>query len=251
MDMQKNVIILTSGLSGSSVLTGLIARGGYWTGDETFRKKGAEVYETFENQKLIDLNRKLFAEAAYVGNYLVECSTTAIQDISLLYPKLDCSEYRDFVAHCDSHRPWIWKDPRLWLTIRFWKNLLDLDQCRFILLTRGSVQSWVSTTLRRQIMTYRYSKTYEETIKASILEFFEETHLPYLHLGYEELISRPKETVQRLNAFLDAELSVDDLKKVYHKPLYKNPRNSWAKHVKALLIYLKNYSERRDITVNS
>src|SRR5229473_2043132 len=33
------------------------------------------------------------------------------------------------------HRPWVWKDPRLWLTIYFWKSLLSLDQCRFILLT--------------------------------------------------------------------------------------------------------------------
>ena len=31
--LNPNVIILTSGISGSSVLTGLISRAGYWTGD--------------------------------------------------------------------------------------------------------------------------------------------------------------------------------------------------------------------------
>jgi hypothetical protein len=47
--MRKNVIILTSGLSGSSVLAGLIANAGYWVGDETFKK---DDYDTFENREL-------------------------------------------------------------------------------------------------------------------------------------------------------------------------------------------------------
>src|SRR5690242_9748399 len=59
----SNVIILTSGLTGSSVLTGLIARAGYWTGSQTFKKE----YDTFENVELIRLNRDLFAAAGYSG----------------------------------------------------------------------------------------------------------------------------------------------------------------------------------------
>ena len=56
-----NVIILTSGVSGSSVLTGLIAKAGYWTGDTTAKKE----YETYENQELIDLNLRLFKESGF------------------------------------------------------------------------------------------------------------------------------------------------------------------------------------------
>ena len=47
-----NTIILTSGLTGSSVLTGLLARGGFWAGDRTAKKKD---YDTFENEELIRL----------------------------------------------------------------------------------------------------------------------------------------------------------------------------------------------------
>ena len=241
--MRKNVIILTSGLSGSSILTGLIARAGYWTGDETFRKV---EYNTNENQELIDLNLKLFAEAGYKGNYLLEFSPAAMNAIAALAGKTGLDPYRSFIAKCDAHRPWIWKDPRLWLTIRFWKNLLDLDQCTFILLTRGVMQSWISSTLRRQITTYRYSKQYEQNIKQSAVDFLKENGLPYLSLSYEELIQRPAETIERLNRHLGSDLTIEDLGKVYHKPLYKNPRNSFVKHIKAVLIYLKNYSERLD-----
>src|SRR5580704_9956420 len=185
--MRKNVIILTSGLSGSSVLTGLVARAGFWTGEVTFRKQGPSAYETFENQALVDLNRKLLDQAGCGDSFLMEFSASAIQRVSALYPHIECGPYRAFIEQCGARQPWVWKDPRLWQTIRFWRNFLDLDRCRFILLTRASMQSWVSATLRRQIMTYRYSKEYEGSIKNSILEFFKDHKLSHLELGYEDL----------------------------------------------------------------
>ena len=242
--MKKNVIILTSGLSGSSVLTGLIARAGYWTGEQTFKKAD---YETYENAELIGLNLRLFDEAGYTGNYLMECSPAAIQAIANLHAKADFAPYQAFINRCNAHQPWIWKDPRLWLTIRFWKHGLDLDNCSFILLTRGLMQSWISSILRRQITTYRYSRGYEECIKHSAMAFLKDNGLPYLHLSYEDLIQHPADAIERLNGHLKTRLTVDDLKAVYNRPLYRNPRNSISKHLKAMLIYCKNYSERLDI----
>jgi hypothetical protein len=242
--MKRNVIILTSGLSGSSVLTGLIARAGYWTGDSTYKKAD---YETFENRELIELNLRLFQEAGYKGTYLMEFSPEATRQVAGVFGKIDDSAYREFLAKCGQHQPWIWKDPRLWLTIRFWKNLLDLESCSFILLTRGLMQSWISSILRRQITTYRYARNYETRIQQSAVGFLEENRVPFLHLTYEEIIVHPAETLERLNRHLETNLTVEDLQAIYHKPLYKNPRSSWVKHVKAMMIYAKNYSERLDI----
>lgn len=242
--MKKNVVILTSGLSGSSVLTGLIARAGYWMGDSTFKKSD---YDTFENRGLIELNLRLFQEAGYKGNYLLEFSQDAMRNISGLAGRIDERPFREFIAMCDRNQPWIWKDPRLWLTIRFWKHLMDLEACSFIVLTRGLMQSWISSTLRRQITSYRYARRYETSIQKSALEFLNENGIPHLDVTYEGLIQQPAETIERLNRYLDIELEVEDLKAVYHKPLYKSPRSSLAKHMKAMLIYVKNYSERLDI----
>lgn len=236
---QPSAIILTSGLTGSSVLTALIAQAGYWTGEITHKKAD---YDTHENQKLIELNLKLFMEAGYEGNYLLEFSPEAIQRISRL--QSDIPTYRAFIEECDRHRPWVWKDPRLWLTIRFWKNLLTLEDCRFILLTRDYLASWVSTTLRGQIRSYQSLKQYEEYIQGSILDFLKETAQPFLHLRYEELILRPAETIEQLNRFIQTSLTLDDLKKVYKKPLYKTPNGSYYDYTRAVLMYLKNYSER-------
>ena len=239
--MKPNVIILTSGLSGSSVLTGLIARAGYWTGD-THKKSD---YDTFENKELIQLNLSLFKRAAFTGNYLVEFSPEAVDRIAELNPA-DAEEYSSFIACCEQHRPWVWKDPRLWMTIRFWARFLDLKNCRFILLTRSFTQSWLSQILRRQIVGYQYSRIYETRVQRSIVDFFAQSQLPYLHLRYEDLIVRPAVTIRQLNRSLETELTVADLEQVYDKPLYKSPRTSWKNHLKALAIYAKNYSERVD-----
>lgn len=242
--MRHNVIILTSGLTGSSVLTGLIARGGYWTGSSTQKK---EDYDTFENKELIELNLRLFQNVDYRGNYLLEFSPDVMRQIESFKSNGAEDSYRAFVNRCNEHRPWVWKDPRLWLTIRFWKNLLDLEDCRFILLTRDFRQSWISATLRRQIKTYRAFKQYETSVENSIVKFCENAKVPYLHVRYEDLIRNPVEVIGRLNGWLDTTLTVDDLKKTYHKPLYKTPRSSYWNQAKALLIYLKNYSRRLDV----
>ena len=59
--MKQNLIILTGGLSGSSVLAGLINKAGYWLGTKTTKVK----YDTFENSKLVELNIKLFRNSGY------------------------------------------------------------------------------------------------------------------------------------------------------------------------------------------
>jgi len=244
---KQNVVILTSGITGSSVLAGFLAQSGYWAGHSTHVKE--KEYNTFENQQLINLNLQIFQQAGYTGNYIVESSPDILAQISSLYGKIDDSPYRRFLAECDQHRPWIWKDPRLWLTFHFWKHVLNLDECRFILLTRNLTQAWLSGTLRRQIMGYRAFRKQEEYVKDSIMGALATNRLPYLHVTYDGLIARPEETIQELNAFLESHLSVKDLEAVYHKPLYKAPRTSAINSVKAVLIYLKNYSERAELVV--
>ncbi len=238
--MPKNVIILTTGLAGSSPLAGIIARAGHWTGSRTFKKSD---YDTYENQALIDLNKRLFDETGYDGKYEMEFSAAAIRNIEGAVGSLDPGPWKSFVATCEEHRPWIWKDPRLWLTIRYWAPLLPLEDIQFILLTRDHLQSWISTTIRRQIHSYGYAKRYTEQVRASILEFLGRHGLPHLELTFEGLVMHPERTVQALNDFLGTGLTMDDVRAVYNKPLYKRPRGT-LDFLKAVSIYLKNYSSR-------
>ena len=236
------MIILTSGITGSSVLSGFLARSGYWAGDTTYKKE----YDTFENDELIKLNRRLFQQAGYTGNHLKEFSTDAIARLASLRANHDDLPYRQFLTKCSERGPWVWKDPRLWLTIYFWKNLLNLDECRFILLTRDLAQGWVSLTLRRDIRSYGYFKYYETAVQNSILSFLKGNNLPYAHITYDNLVAQPETTIRNLNLHLESDLKLSDLEGVYQGPLHKSPRKSVVDCAKAGLIYLKNHSERLD-----
>jgi hypothetical protein len=242
--MKKNVIVLTSGITGSSVLAGFLARSGYWAGDATHKKE----YDTYENVELIDLNLQICQQAGYRGNYTKIFTPDAIARIASMSETGDEDIYRRFVEKCDQHRPWVWKDPRLWLTIRFWKKHLNLEECRFILLTRDLMHAWVSVTLRRDIRSYGSFKQYELSVRDSIIDFLTTNKLPYLHVTYENLIARPQETIGEMNRSLGTNLTVDDLKGVYRGSLYKVPGSTGLDRLKAGLIYLKNYSERLDVT---
>lgn len=238
--MKKNAIILTSGLSGSSVLAHLISRMHYWKGDETFKKNG---YDTHENPELIAMNEQLFKAANYGDTYSTVFSHKAICDIAAIHNNIDTAPYQIFIDHCNAHQPWIWKDPRLWVTIRFWIQLLDPSKVKFILLDRDQRQRWISITLRRQIQSFAYCKHYEDQIYQSMQEFLKTNGLNYLEIKFEELIIEPQATIDKLNEYLDGELTLKDLTTIYNKPLYKMPRGI-KDYIKAQLIYYKNYSQR-------
>jgi hypothetical protein len=240
---RANVVILTSGLTGSSVLTGLFAHDSYWPGRETFKKE----YDTFENVDLIEQNVRLMGEIGYTGRYEMEFRPDVLRSIAELGSRLDDGRYKDFLTECNRHQPWVWKDPRLWLTIRFWNHLLDWNRCKVIVLARGRLHQWVSATLRRQIRGYASLKRYEDSIEESILSFLGENHIPYLYLTYERLISHPHETIARLNAHVGSNLTIEDLTSTYRGKLHQVPRGSAVDFVKATLIYLKNRSERWDL----
>src|SRR5687768_15981723 len=140
---RDSVIILTGGLSGSSALAGLLSAAGYWSGENTFKKRD---YNTYENAELIRLNRQLMQRVAVGEDYTKRFAAQAIDDIAALAGQEPDARYRSLVAECESHAPWLWKDPRLWLTIRFWAPLLPWDRVRVLLLSRDALQSWISCT---------------------------------------------------------------------------------------------------------
>ena len=238
--MNKNVIILTPGLSGSSVLTNLISRSGYSTGSNTFKKT---EYDTHENIELVALNKALLKHAEINGKFALRFDPAYFDRINALSETIDIEPYRQFINTCAAYQPWVWKDPRLWLTIRFWQPLLDLDQIKFIVQTREPLQNWIATTVRRQIQTYSYSKRYTDQVRDSIVRFLHEHDKDWLELTFEDLACRPQPTIDRLNDFLGTQLAMDDITQVYNKPLYKKAHGP-ANFSKAALIYLKNYRVR-------
>ncbi len=241
----KNVIILTHGWTGSSVFAALLSKAGYWCGDNTFKKVD---YDTYENLRLVELNNQLLKELDYTGNREHEIlSSEVLDELARKASTIDLTPYREFLNECQQHKPWIWKDPRLALTIRIWAKLLPLDEVAFIVLTRDDEQAWITSNLRRHIQSYAFTRNYNGAITNSIKKFLNENHQEFIEFKFEDLQLTPEKTVEELNQLLDLRLTLDDLKSVYKFPLYKKTRGLKDK-LTAWLIYLKNYRSRYDIS---
>lgn len=235
-----NVIILTGGLTGSSALAGILSAAGYWSGEDTFKKRD---YNTYENSELIRLNRQLMERVSANEGYTTRFLPDAITAIERLSGTEDEAEYRALVSRCEAHAPWMWKDPRLWMTIRFWQPLLQWDRIKVLLLRRDPMQSWISCTQRRQIQTLAYARNYNEAIQSSLRQFLDTHSIRYLPLLFEDLILTPEKEIERIGEFLDFPVTMDHLRSTYSGTLYRRPKSS-GDAVEAFLIYLKNYRER-------
>ncbi len=238
--MKKNIIVLTSGLSGSSVVTNLLCRAGYWSGDSTCKKSD---YNTHENSRLVELNEQLLQLLSYDQEYSITVKANKLAQAADLINHIDLTAFKTFIADCDKENPWIWKDPRLWVTMPFWIQLLPEDSFQVVFVDRSISQRWISELLRRNIQTINYCATYNAEIKRLIKQFVEKHQLSCCDVLFDELIESPESTLALINRSLDITLELTDLKAVYNKPLYEKARGL-SSLLCSILIYLKNYRVR-------
>ena len=237
-----NVIILTTGISGSSVITGFLAESGFWAGDDTVYKDNLTgKYETYENKKLVDLNDLLVKEAGVEFEGKARYEPNARDRLNDLYTEIDTTPYNKFLEECNSHSPWIWKDPRLFLTIGFWRNCLDLTNTKVIVLHRNSYELWKSLTIKRIIYSYRFLKNTEDKTRQELLNYLELNNFSYISLEYDQFTSDLVSSIKKLNEFIGMNLKKENWDKIF-KSTSKYSR--YKRTLLAFLIYVKNYKSR-------
>jgi len=222
------------------MLAALLGTAQYWLGDQTVEKSD---YDTFENRRLVELNRQMMRELEFTDTFEHEFSFESVLELERQADRLDWTPYRDFVAICEGKAPWAWKDPRLTLTIRLWHRLLPADRTAYIVLTRDDRQAWATSNIRRHIQSMAYTQAYNHGVTRSNVAFLEQHALPYIKLSFEDLLLTPAPTLERLNEFLGLGISMSDMVKVSRGKLYRKSRG-FSDYVIASLIYWKNYSAR-------
>jgi hypothetical protein len=236
----KNLIILTHGWSGSSLFASLMKQAGCWLGAETVKKTD---YDTAENSGLVELNNQLLEQLLPGTNHEHRFTMDDVRAAERAAERIDLAPYQRFVAACEEHRPWLWKDPRLTWTIRVWARVLPLEHCQFLVLTRDARQAWITSNMRRHVQSMGFTRAYNDGITAANRAFLDERGLPYLQLSFEDLLLTPEVTLDKLNRAYDARLTMDDLRHVNRQPLYRKSRGL-KDLLTASLIYAKNYGER-------
>lgn len=237
-----NVIILTTGISGSSVITGFLAKSGLWAGDDTvFKDNMTGKYETYENKDLVELNDSLIEEAGvgFVGKARYDAK--ARDKFNEIYAQIDTTKYNKFIEECNSHSPWIWKDPRLFLTIGFWRNCLDLTNTKIIVLHRNSYELWKSLTIKRIIYSYRYLKNSEDKTRGELLKYLESNGFSFISIEYDQFTRNPVTPINQLNKFIGANLKKENWDEIYRST---SKFSGYKRTLLAYLIYVKNYKDR-------
>lgn len=237
-----NVIVLTTGISGSSVITGLLAKSGLWAGDDTvFKNNITGKYETYENKKLVDLNDSLIREIGSELEGEAYYDATARGKFDDIYTKIDTTKYDSFIDECNSHSPWVWKDPRLFFTIGFWKNSLDLTNIKVVVLYRNSYELWKSQAIKRIIYSYRYLKNSEEKSRHELLSYLESNNFSFISLEYSQFTNDPVTSINILNKFIGTSLKKENWDEIYRPP---GKLSHYKRTLLAYLIYMKNYKSR-------
>ncbi len=211
-----NVVILTSGLSGSSVLAGLLGRAGYWLGHET-KKIG---YDTYENSELVDLNRRILQDSGFFHEDAGDLPPPSIPNIQALADVEELEGFRGFVRECSQNAPWVWKDPRLCYTMFFWNRIHDFSSSKFILATRDSRQAWTGLVLRgKQNMPWKDYLKIAGNDEAAAARFLGDHSIRPHSVAFEDLILRPEEVIEGLNGFLGSAITMSDFRTIYQGSL--------------------------------
>lgn len=238
----KNLIVFTTGSSGSSVLTGLIATQGYWLGDSTKQLK----FDTYENSELVDLNIKILKMAGFNRYDCNDIPGPSIDKISKLPETIDLSEFQAFIDKCNNHSPWIWKDPRLSYTIHFWAKFSDVLKAENIFIDRDPKQSYSGLLLSRNVpMGYIQQKEMNENYLKSVKVYLKNNNLDMDEYLFEDLILDPEAFIKKLNDRLELKIQFKDVLQIYKGRLYKK-RYSSIDYGLARLKYLFYRHLKRD-----
>jgi hypothetical protein len=241
--MRKDVIIFTSGSSGSSVLAGTLGQKGYWLGDETKKLR----FDTYENARLVDLNKELLRATGFKRHDCNDIPPPSIEKIRELYFKSNVKKYVDFVGQCNENRPWLWKDPRLSYTIHFWDRLIDLNNIDIVFIERDPYQSYAGLLLSRKVpMSFSQHNLMNSNYVSSFMTFIHNNQLKYFHLIFEDLLLHPERCLSELGAYLGIELHRSDLENVYKGSLSKT---RWRYHdfFRAYMTYFGYKYLRKDV----
>lgn len=243
---KSNVIVMTTGLSGSSVTSALVAQSGLWLGDETIVKNNSSGhYDTYENAELVRLNQQLYKELDFVPSDSSIYDEADFNKFSAAADKIDTTDYEEFIKYCNEHDAWIWKDPRLWITLGFWMPLLKKhcgDNLKFVVLSREPISMWTSLLLKRIIINYGYLKRSEAQSNKRIGSYIRGAGFNFVDINYNDLTRTPESEINKLNSYLGTELALGDYQRIYNGPI---PTPAWTLKnvVKAYLIYLKNIGQ--------
>lgn len=142
----KNVLILGSGRSGTSLAAGCLASAGYYMGDRLLDPRDANPKGFYESVEINEINEEILS--CYTrprppygrGRFLFRHRPLHMQRwLARISPKVDIRASEDVsrkIRQMVGHKPFCYKDPRFSYTLPAWRPFLDERETVFICVFR-------------------------------------------------------------------------------------------------------------------
>ncbi|WKN44450.1 sulfotransferase [Tunicatimonas pelagia] len=131
----KNIIVLGSGRSGTSMLTGLFAKSGYFMGGNLYPGRDTNPKGFFESGQINSINEDIIREVAPkrlrlgpidpFSNRPNRPGQRWLTQLDLNTKLPDSDQYSDRITSLVSQQPFCFKDPRFCYTLPVWKPYLN------------------------------------------------------------------------------------------------------------------------------
>lgn len=213
--MPKNILVVGMPRSGTSLAAALFTRKGYFVGDiesERLRTGNSKnPFGFFEADELVERNVNILRRAGYEfhNTWLFSpISDSAINAVPQLPPE---QADRDFVQRYEARAPWLWKDPRLCITLPYWWKLLDHERVAVVLTTRDSADIyWSFRRFGWNLARDDVVRRVEQHVRAA-KRAVDALGIPHVAVGYNEYRERPAHVANVLSRLAEIELTPDDL----------------------------------------
>ncbi|WP_298287502.1 sulfotransferase [uncultured Lutibacter sp.] len=230
----KNIIILGSGRSGTSLVASLFAESGYFMGNELYKGRDANPLGFFESWDINGINEDILSKQFpskkkwWSNNQIFQ-----IGQRWLISPSNEISyQVNDKIINginkMINQEPFCFKDPRFSFTLPIWKNQLPNNTIYVVVFrhpynTATSIvkecNSGVAYLKDFKITTDKALKIWLSNYK-HILKMYNLDSKNWLFLNYEDLINNSEEILIKLECYTKTKLS----RKTIKKELYRNTK---------------------------
>lgn len=218
-DMAKNALIVGPPRSGTSLASSIFARVGYHVG--SIRAANYRLgddhnpFGYFEADEVVEHNARLLRRVGYrFHNTWTFEPISASEEAQFAVLEADDQD-RELVRGYEDHAPWLWKDPRMCLTLPYWWRFMDPDRTVVYLTTRDPVDAYASFRRKGWCRSgagerRRVGRLVEHHIE-SARQTVASLNIPHIRVHYTDYSTDPEGVAERISEAFEIDVSSADL----------------------------------------
>ena len=228
----KNIVVLGSGRSGTSMLTGLFAKSGYFMGENLYPGRDTNPKGFFESAQINSINEDIIDEVAPkrlklgpidpFSNRPNKPGQRWLTQLDLGVKLPESNQYADRIRSLTDQQPFCFKDPRFCYTLPVWRPYLM--NTVFLVVFRHPHSTANSMVKEYEAMPYlrgfRFTKQDAMNVWYLMYSHILNRHVQegdsWLFLHYEQILSG--ECYDMIENFVDAKVD----RKFVDQRLYRN-----------------------------